>query len=428
MLPLSSYAVTPTNYHQHRYVNRFKYNHQPSSKPAQPTQERIVHKHECTNVFSPIKNFLSSQAWQEGMSLTKLRLAAQEATNSYISLDLTILPQWVHPRKTLKTSQREDMPSWQMYFSPNISWELYSSPIAGTGTIDFNYTLIRYWQNDAKHLNESVGTIAGINDFITKESYLGQCTFSQTFPGNVITLTLGQYSLYAIDGTLYDNDQQSGFISYALSQNASATYSQGSIGAYLQISPIPEIQIQFGGQDAYNLTGTSFNFDGLTKNKYNFYGFFSWAPQISLGGGQYSILIYSTRSVPQQPSRATGWSFNLGQSLGEKLYIFGRWNGATGTAFAINRSIAWGFASSNPLKRDPKDLLSLGCAINKINPKALNISDTIRKFETVVEAFATVGFGPHLSLTPDFQLYIHPALRPERRTSQVYGIRSNLIF
>lgn len=437
--PFLSYAISPKHHHHHRYADRLKRNqhyrnNRNSIKPSQniesPLQQKVNEKYpECKNIFSPIKNFLASQAWEKNLSLTKLKLAAQNATNSQIALDLTLLPQWTHPRINSGTTQPQKLPSWQLCFSPNISWELYNSPEAGTGTLDFNYTIVRYWNNSAANLNTAVGTSAGINDYTAKESYLGQLTFSQTFPGNVWTIVLGQYSLYAIDGTLYDNDQQTGFISYALSQNASATYSQGSLGAYLQFSPTAEIQIQVGAQDAFDLTGTSLNFNNLTKNKYNFFGFFSWSPS-TWGGGQYSLLLYSTRSVPKQPSQTMGWSVNIGQNLGEKLYVFGRWNGATGTAFAINRSVAWGISSANPFNRDPKDLFGLGYAISKVNTKTLPppSNTPVRKYETVAEVFATIGFGPHLSLTPDYQIFIHPALRPERSTSQVYGVRGNFIF
>lgn len=114
----------------------------------------------------------------------------------------------------------------------------------------------------------------------------------------------------------------------------------------------------------------------------------------------------------------------LRTALREKLYVFGRWNGATGTALNLNRSYVLGLASANPINRNPQDLLGAACSMSKVNPKVVT-EKRIRKYETVIETFATIGFGPHISLTPDLQIYIHPARRPDKRSAKVYGIRAN---
>ncbi|BAE81059.1 conserved hypothetical protein [Chlamydia felis Fe/C-56] len=425
ILASSAYGI-PSNYpeHHHRLIERLKKNStqdsdsSPSESSPHPRQEPRRH------VLTPVHNVLKDRPCDEGLSISKLLHSIEKETNSQISVDFTILPQWFYPKKAALATVDEKQPTWQFYISPNVSWQLYNSPTAGVGSIDFSYTLIRYWRNSAQNANNAAGIAGGINDYSSRTNTLSQLTFSQTFPGDILTVAMGQYSLYSIDGTLYDNDQQSGFISYALSQNASATYSLGSVGAYVQFTPTPSINIQAGFQDAYNIVGTSFDVYNLTKNKYNFYGYFSWAPQCKLGNGQYSALIYSTRKVPQQPTQTTGWSLNFGQHLGEKLYVFGRWNGATGTAINLNRSYVLGLASANPINRNSQDLLGAACSISKVNPKVVT-EKRIRKYETVIETFATIGFGPHISLTPDLQIYIHPALRPDKRSAKVYGVRAN---
>ncbi|WP_100934111.1 carbohydrate porin [Candidatus Chlamydia corallus] len=422
-LGISSYAEIPKEKTDpyHRYKTRIQKKHwEPTNETISP--ETPHHK----SLLSPITNIFCSHPWKDGISVSNLFTSIEKATNAQISLDFSILPQWFYPRQALGQTQPQEIPSWQFYFSPSIAWTLYNSPTAGQGTLDFSYTLIRYWQTNGADANQAVGLAGGINDYFNRENNLAQLTFSQTFPGNFLTLAIGQYSLYAIDGTLYDNDQYSGFISYALSQNASATYSLGSAGAYLQLTPNSEINIQVGFQDAYNIDGTNFSIYNLTKNKYNFYGYASWSPKPSCGSGHYSVLLYSTRKVPEQNSQVTGWSLNAAQHIHKKLYLFGRINGATGTAFSINRSYVLGLVAENPFNRRSQDLLGVGFATNKVNPKAISNLNKLQRYESVMEAFATISFGPYISLTPDFQIYIHPALRPERRTSQVYGLRANL--
>ncbi|SPN74137.1 Outer membrane protein AaxA,Carbohydrate-selective porin,Carbohydrate-selective porin, OprB family [Chlamydia serpentis] len=420
---IHSYAETrkENTDHYHRYKTRI-YKKQPRSINENTNSEIPINK----GILSPLTNILCSDPWKDGISISSLFTSVEKATNTQISLDFSILPQWFYPHAAIGGTQSQEIPAWQFYFSPSLTWTLYDSPTAGKGTIDFSYTLIRYWQTNGLDANQAMGLAGGINDYFNRENNLAQLMFSQTFPGEFLTLAIGQYSLYAIDGTLYDNDQYSGFISYALSQNASATYSLGSPGAYLQCNPNPEINIQIGFQDAYNINGTNFSIYNLTKSKYNFYGYASWSPKLSCGSGQYSVLIYNTRKVPEQNSQVTGWSLNAAQHVHEKLYLFGRVNGATGTAFSINRSYVLGLVSENPLHRHSQDLLGVGFAWNKTNVKAISNVNKIRRYESVLEAFASIGFGPYISLTPDFQLYLHPALRPERRTSQVYGLRANL--
>lgn len=420
------YGKDPTHphLHHHRISERLK---KSSERHGHHTTLYPWEDLECeprTYALSPVRNVLASRPFDQGWSISRLLHSIEQETNSQITLDFTVLPQRFYPKESIVTQTEEEQPVWQFYMSPNISWQIYNNPTAGVGSIDFSYTLVRYWENNAENINNALGIAGEINDYSTRSNTLNNLTFSQTFPGHWLTIALGQYSLYSIDGTAYDNDQQSGFISYALSQNASATYSLGSIGAYLQLTPLPTINIQAGLQDAYNVLGNAFQIRNLNKKKYNFYGYFSWAPCCCIGQGQYSALVYSTRAVPEQLEKTAGWSLNFGQYLGKKLYIFGRWNGSTGNVVNLNRSYVLGLASPNPINRNPQDVFAVACALNRVNSHVIQAQKT-RKYETVIEAFATLGCGPHISITPDFQLYIHPALRTKDRSVTVYGIRAN---
>lgn len=379
-------------------------------------------RHRCP--LCPVWRFCRCYSGKQFNSLSYFKAALEASTNTEFSIDFSIMPQWFYPRKD-RFQRLERLPAWQCYFAPSLSWQVYDSPEAGSGTIDFSYTVVRYWRNKASVANITAGIIGEINDYNDKSDRCPTLTFTQTFPKELVAVTLGQYNFYDFDGTRYDNSQFSGFISYALSQNATATYSSGSMGAYMSVRPISSINVQFGFQDAYNITGNGLDLYNLTKNRYNCFGSISWKPSSRLGEGHYSALIYNTRKVPQQLSQTTGWSFNAGQELGEKLYIFGRWNGSSGSALPISRSYVLGLASANPFCRNIQDLFGVACAINKTNQRVVK-QLRVHKYETVIETFATIGFGPYLSITPDFQLYLNPAINADKHSARVFGLRANL--
>lgn len=360
---------------------------------------------------------------------SKVKNTVQNELNLQYSLDITILPQQINHRKqTASSTKIKDSAAVQTLYSPNINWDLFSCPI-GSGSIQFSYTLTQYWSNSAQNLDSIIGLQSAINDFPSNAQQFSQLSYTHAFPGNLFTLVLGQYSLYAIDGGTYDNDQQTGFINYTLSQNGSATYSMGSMGAYIQVDPTSTLSFQFGFQDAYNITGQNISLRGWGNGKFNFFGYGSWSPNCKIGSGQYSFLLYNTRNVPQQPSSATGWSLNLSQNIGKKLNIFGRANGASGNAWPIQRSFVAGFAIANPLNRNSQDLIGLAASVNRINEQAISPAPQqgikVRKEEGVIEGLITIGIGNYLSFSPDLQILIHPAARPDLNSALAYGIRFN---
>lgn len=416
-----AYGESSAARHYHRRTRHIKRTGHESAQSQHLTQKKYLHEHR--SFLSPLCTVFTSPEFRNEWSCSQFLAKIEQETHSQISLDCSILPQRFYPTKGVGTVVSTEQPVFQFLFTPSLSCQLYNSPTAGTGVFNFSYTLARYWKNSAQNANTILGIAGGINDYSTRTNTLSQLTFSQTFPGDLLTVTLGQYSLYDIDGTNYNNDQQTGFLSYALSQNATASYSSGSCGAYLQLTPTPSINIQAGFQDAYNITGTSFSLENLTRDKYNTYGSISWSPQLDMGAGQYSALVYSTRSVPGQLSQTMGWSLNFGQSIGETLYIFGRWNGVTGAATNFSRSYVIGCVLENPLNRNPQDLLGCSWALSKVNTRVITSPNA--KHEGVLEALVTLGCGPHFSITPDFQLYMNPARRTNTHTERVYSVRLN---
>lgn len=357
---------------------------------------------------------------------SKVKNTVQNELNIQYSVDMTMLPQQVNHRKKESIAKKINRKTpIQTIYAPYLNWDLFNCPGIGSGSIQISYWIIRYWNNSAANLDTLLGLQSSINDFTSRADQFNQFTYTHAFPGNLFTLVAGQYSLYAIDGGNYDNDQMTGFINYTLSQNGSATYSLGSLGAYLQIDPTSTLSFQVGFQDAYNVLAKNITLRYWGKGKFNFYGYGCWSPTCKLGAGQYSFVIYNTRKVPQQLSNSTGWSVNLSQNIGKKLNLFGRANGVSGHALPIQRSFVAGFAIANPCNRNSQDLVGVAASINKINREGSGIVGKMRKEEGIIEGLLTIGMGSYLSFSPDLQIIIHPAGRPDLTSALSYGIRFN---
>lgn len=337
-------------------------------------------------------------------------------------IDISFMPQRVAPAGK--------QTSWQFIFSPSANWNLFKSDSIGDGSVQFGYNLVRYWGTDAQTLQNRAGVASGINDFVTAENNFSTLTYTHVFPQKWLTVVVGQYSLYDIDGTTYNNDQQTGFISYTLSQNGSATYSLGSLGAYAQVQPSDDFVAMGGFYDSRNILGVNIKWNSFTKSKYACWGMLQWTPTFkSLGAGQYSFLAYNTAAVPEQPKKTFGWSLNACQNLNERWTVFGRINGATGDALPVSNSYQLGTACANPLNRNPNDVLGVAIAMNKISAEALGVNaDSIRSTETVLEVQWVWGFGKWFTITPDYQLFLHPAQARSHTTASLFSIRANFTF
>ena len=121
-------------------------------------------------------------------------------------------------------------------------------------------------------------------------------------------------------------------------------------------------------------------------------------------------MVYNQPSVSEQPQTTNGWSVNLQQALNEKFAIFGSLSGVSGSVATINQSYTVGTVYNNPLDRNDLDQIGLAYAYNHIDEDAVG-SETYHSAEQVIEAYWAWGIGKWATITPDIQMYIHPALR-----------------
>lgn len=317
----------------------------------------------------------------------------------------------------------------QAYIYPEFSWTTFDNHY-GTGTLNFAYTIIRYGNHNANDLASNSGYVAGINDYINDENQFDELYYTYQLPGkwNWLTFALGQFPLYNFDGTNYDSNQQVNFLNDSLAQNASASYSDAGLGGYIQITPNDEWNFTFGGQDATNIEAPSIRFNHLDENHYTTFGYVAYTPTIkNWGDAEISLLVYNQPAVSEQPQTTNGWSLNLSQNIGEKFSVFARVNGVSGSMEEIRQSWVLGGVYNNPLDRNPLDQIGLAYAYNKIDEAAVG-EPISHKAEQIVEAYWAWGIGDLLTITPDIQLYINPALNQKSDYGVVTSLRATLFF
>ena len=316
----------------------------------------------------------------------------------------------------------------QSYFAPSITWTTFNNNY-GTGVLNASYYSIFYGNHNAIDVQNRTGMVTPINDFTDNEQEFASLYYTYQLPRQYdwLTLGLGQYSLYAFDGTDYDNNQQENFVNYSLSQNGSATYADAGLGVYVQAAP-GNFSFTAGFQDATNIEAPSIRFNHLNDKHYATFAQVGYNPQINgWGNGQYSILLYNQPSVKEQPQTTNGWSFNAQQNIGEKLALFGRINGVTGSVSSIKNSYVGGMVLNNPLNRNSLDQIGMAYAYNDISESAVGEALN-HNGEHVVEAYWAWGISKWATLTPDLQFYIHPALNDTSDYGTAVSLRLSVFF
>ena len=317
----------------------------------------------------------------------------------------------------------------QAYIYPSFSWTTFNNNY-GTGTLNFAYTVIRYGNHTANDIGNNAGFVTPINDYSTKDNEFNELYYTYQLGGqwNWLTLGLGQFPIYNFDGTAYDANQQVNFLNEALSQNASASYTQAGLGLYAQITPSKNWTFAFGGQDGTNIDATGVRFNHLNDEHYTTFGYVAYTPTIKgLGEAEISVLVYNQPWVNEQRQTTNGWSLNLSQNIGEKWSVFARLNETSGDVEEIRQSWVFGGVYNNPFNRNSLDQIGLAYAYNKLDEKA--VGEALRhKSEQVVEAYWSFGIGNMLVITPDVQMYINPALNPKSDYGFVTSLRATVMF
>lgn len=169
---------------------------------------------------------------------------------------------------------------------------------------------------------------------------------------------------------------------------------------------------------------------GFRIGKYTYWGNFQWTPTISgLGPGIYSILYYQQPAVPQLPTRSNGVSFSASQEIGGKWGAYVQASNASGANTPITTSVAFCGIRNDPFGLNPMDQAGLAFAWNKTNFAANGVTAAeARRPELVAELYYAYTVFKGLRITPDLQVFFHPALAPQTAVGAVLTICSTAFF
>ena len=356
-------------------------------------------------------------SWADKYTQFKNKLA-KELGLSY-SLDVSYMAQRGAPSGHITP--------WQSQYYGTVTWDMFQSDTIGSGSLNIAYELVRYWNGTGAELGNNIGIVTPLNDYTNKANYFYELSYTHQFPDKLdwLSVTLGQIPLYNFDGTTYDSNQQINFINEAFSQNATSTYPSASLGGYITISPDDFWSISFGGQDATNVIGNRISTSHFGEKLTSFISG-TINPKNKLGQAVLSVLFYNQPAVDAQPERTKGWSVNAQQNIGDKLAVFMRANGVNKGLFGIKQSYVLGGVYNNPLNRNALDQIGFSGAVNKMD-KTVNGPNT-RSVENILEAYWAWGISSFMTITPDIQFYINPALNRNSNTATVATIRATMMF
>ena len=219
----------------------------------------------------------------------------QDTTGVTYSMETSVLSQWGTPNGGYGAVQA--------MFTPAVNWDIFSSPTVGDGSLQFHFLAAQYWSGaTGASLGANIGVNSPINNQPTANQQFVQLTYTHGFPGEWLSLSVGQYALSNFDGNAYANDQQVNFIGYALTQNGSQNYSQAGLGAYAQLNPTRDITFAAGFQDANDFSGSYIQFPTLGQGQYAWFLYGAWSPTVAgWGQGTYALLYYNQPGVALQP-------------------------------------------------------------------------------------------------------------------------------
>jgi Carbohydrate-selective porin, OprB family len=346
--------------------------------------------------------------------------------NLDFSMDVSIYPQFGTPNG--------GKPVDLLVYYPSVTWKPFTNTSIGSGEFNFTFGHQQYWTlantgSQAAHM----GLITWPNDWVSNNYSWSTVAYTHTLPGvmKFLSVTVGQYNLFSFDPNAYAGNAQVNFISYPFAQDATQTFPNAGLGAYATVkTPDEQFALSGGFQGATNLNGREITTEGYQAGKYTYWGNFQWTPTIpSLGKGIYSILYYEQPAVPAAPTHSNGISFSASQEIGNKWGAFIRGSNASGAGTLITTSVAIGGVRNDPFDRNPLDQAGLAFAWDKTDYVANGVTPaTARGSELVTELYYAFTVFKGMQITPDVQLFFHPALAPNTATAAVFTIRSTFFF
>ena len=369
---------------------------------------------ESTDVLQPITSVLDGA----NDPYLALKSELQNDANFQFAMPVSVFGQWGAPNGGPGVAE--------LVYTPLAAWTPFTNTAIGSGAFNFLFQSNAFWTgaNTFSQLG-SMGLLTPPNDWFADGYHFQRLTYTHTFPGNVLAVSVGQYSFAQFDGNPYAGNPQTNFINFALAQNGTQAYAAAGTGAYAQITPSSQLQFGGGFQGATDLASQHLTTYGLEKGKIAYFLTAQWTSTI-LAGGSYSILYYSQPSVPAQPSASQGVSFSAAQNLNATYGLFLRANNASGSVAPVETSVAFGGIMNNPFGRNRLDQAGVGIAWDKTNLSV--VGSPSRGSETIAEIYYRFTIQKALQVTPDLQVYFNPALAPNTSVAAVFSLRTTFTF
>jgi hypothetical protein len=370
--------------------------------------------YESTDALQPITGLL------EGLNDPYLALKSelQNNANFQFAMPVSVFGQWAAPNGGPAVAE--------LVYTPSATWTPFTNTAIGSGGFNFLFQSNVFWTRANTYFQQgSAGLLTPPNDWLADGYHFQRLTYTHTFPGDVLAVSVGQYSFAQFDGNQYAGNPQTNFINFALAQNATQAYAAAGTGAYAQITPNRQFQFAGGFQGATDLGSQHLTTYGLEKGKIAYFLTTQWTSTV-LTGGAYSILYYWQPSAPAQPSAAQGVSFSATQNLNATYGLFLRANYASGSVTPIQTSVALGGVVNNPFGRNSLDQAGAGFAWDKTNLSAVGAAS--RRSETIAEIYYRFTIQKALQVSPDLQVYFSPAFAPSTSVAAVFSLRTTFTF
>lgn len=316
-----------------------------------------------------------------------------------------------------------------MLITPTISWAPFTNTPIGSGAFTVSYSQAQYFTHaNGQNMQQKLGVLAQVNDWEYNQFQWTQITYTHTLPGDLVAVSVGQFSLTNFDSNEFAGNQQTNFFNYALSQNGTQAYPNAGLGGYVTLTPTKEITLSGGMQGATNLGGNIVSPDGYRQGKYAYFAYAQWTPTFSgFGPAQYSLLWYDQPAVTAAPSKSQGVSFNAVQHVNADWGVFVRASNASGNTPLIRTSVAAGVVYTDPFGLNPLDQVGVGVGWNLTN-KAAYGGQGVRSSETVGEVYYNYTIFKGLQIAPDVQVYFNPAIAPKSSTAAIVSLRATATF
>jgi carbohydrate-selective porin OprB len=348
---------------------------------------------------------------------SRFKTRAQNETGLQWSLDATLLQQWGVPGG--------GSAALKFLGSLSLNYDLFADSILGAGSLQFLGFFNSYLtRQDGAEIQSNLGLITPINDWPVNQSQFTQLTYTQTLPGNRVSISVGQYPAFNFDGNQYLGNSQQNFLNYIFAQNGSATYAAAGLGAYAEWNATSAIKLAGGLQ--YPNSASIATLQTGRQGDQGWFAYAQWTPKLEgLGAAQHSFTWYESPATGLEPA-TRGWSLNAVQNVSDTWAVFGRANGALGFTTAIRGSYALGVAMKDPLRRSPTDQIGVAIGLSAAAGEPTNPSNA--RNEKILEAYWNWTFFGGLLITPDVQLTFDPALNPDRDSVWILSLRATLMF